>query len=64
MVVAEGRLLAQWCDELADGAPGRGLPPLAPNVAVLVLLDQSTLRSPGRSARSTVTSAIGPPSCW
>jgi hypothetical protein len=30
-VVAEGRLLSQWHDELSRGAPGRGLP-LAPNV--------------------------------
>jgi SNF2 family DNA or RNA helicase len=40
MVVAEGRLLGQWRDELAKGAPGRGLPPLAPNVELLVLDDQ------------------------
>ena len=37
MIVAEGRLLAQWRDELTRGAPGRGLPPLAPNVEVLVI---------------------------
>ena len=37
---AEGRLLGQWRDELATGAPGRGLPPLAPNVELLVLDDQ------------------------
>ena len=37
IVVAEGRLLGQWRDELAHGAPGRGLPPLAPNLAVMVL---------------------------
>jgi len=37
LIVAEGRLLSQWRDELARGAPGRGLPPLAPNVQVLVL---------------------------
>ena len=37
MIVAEGRLLAQWHDELTRGAPGRGLPPLAPNVEVLVI---------------------------
>ncbi len=37
LVVAEGRLLGQWRDELARGAPGRGLPPLAPNVELLVL---------------------------
>ena len=40
MVIAEGRLLGQWRDELAKGAPGRGLPPLAPNVEPLVLDDQ------------------------
>ena len=40
MVVAEGRLLGQWRDELTKGAPGRGLPPLAPNVELLVLDDQ------------------------
>ena len=37
MVVAEGRLLGQWHDELVRGAPGRGLPPLAPNLEVLVV---------------------------
>ena len=37
MIVAEGRLLGQWHDELTRGAPGRGLPPLAPNVEVLVI---------------------------
>jgi len=40
IVVAEGRLLGQWRDELTKGAPGRGLPPLAPNVELLVLDDQ------------------------
>jgi hypothetical protein len=40
LVVAEGRLLGQWRDELAHGASGRGLAPLAPNVEVLVLSDQ------------------------
>ena len=40
LVVAEGRLLGQWRDELTLGAPGRGLPALAPNVDVLVLDDQ------------------------
>ncbi|HTX09565.1 MAG TPA: helicase-related protein, partial [Solirubrobacteraceae bacterium] len=35
MIVAEGRLLGQWHDELTRGAPGRGLPPLAPNLEVL-----------------------------
>jgi hypothetical protein len=37
MIVAEGRLLGQWHDELTRGAPGRGLPPLAPNLEVLVV---------------------------
>lgn len=37
LVVAEGRLLGQWREELAQGAPGRGLPPLAPNLELLVL---------------------------
>jgi hypothetical protein len=40
MIIAEGRLLGQWRDELTLGAPGRGLPPLAPNVEVLVLDDR------------------------
>ena len=39
LVVAEGRLLGQWREELTRGAPGRGLPPLAPNVELLVLSD-------------------------
>jgi hypothetical protein len=43
MVVAEGRLLAQWRDELADGAPGRGLPALAPNVEILVLSEHASV---------------------
>jgi hypothetical protein len=43
MVVAEGRLLAQWRDELADGAPGRGLAPLAPNVEVRVLSEHASV---------------------
>jgi len=37
MIVAEGRLLGQWHDELLRGAPGRGLPPLAPNLEVTVI---------------------------
>jgi hypothetical protein len=39
LVVAEGRLLGQWREELERGAPGRGLPPLAPNVELLVISD-------------------------
>jgi hypothetical protein len=40
LVIAEGRLLGQWRDELAKGAPARGLPPLSPNVELLLLDDQ------------------------
>lgn len=36
-VVAEGRLLGQWRDELLHGAPARGMPPLAPNCDVMIL---------------------------
>jgi hypothetical protein len=43
MIIAEGRLLSQWRDELTVGAPGRGLPPLAPNVAVEVLDDRRSV---------------------
>ena len=39
LVIAEGRLLGQWREELGRGAPGRGLAPLAPNVELLVLSD-------------------------
>src|SRR4051812_3094029 len=43
MIVAEGRLLAQWRDELLHGAPARGLPPLAPNIEVLMLAEHGPL---------------------
>ena len=43
MVVAEGRLLGQWRDELTHGAPGRGLPPLAPNVEVTIVDDRQSV---------------------
>ena len=43
LVIAEGRLLGQWRDELTAGAPGRGLPPLAPNVELLVLDDRRSI---------------------
>ena len=43
LVVAEGRLLGQWRDELTAGAPGRGLPPLAPNVDVLALSEHGSI---------------------
>ena len=49
MVVAEGRLLSQWRDELQRGAPGRGLPPLAPNLAVLVLDDRRSVAAQVRA---------------
>ena len=39
LIVAEGRLLGQWREELERGAPGRGLAPLAPNVELLVISD-------------------------
>ena len=42
-MVAEGRLLGQWRDELTAGAPGRGLPPLAPNVEVLALSEHGSI---------------------
>ncbi|MGA2929291.1 MAG: SNF2-related protein, partial [Solirubrobacteraceae bacterium] len=37
LLIAEGRLLGQWREELTRGAPGRGLPPLAPNFEILML---------------------------
>ncbi len=43
MVVAEGRLLGQWRDELTRGAPGRGLAPLAPNVEALIVTEQQSV---------------------
>ncbi|WP_169542194.1 helicase-related protein [Solirubrobacter soli] len=42
-IVAEGRLLGQWRDELLHGAPARGLPALAPNVDVLVLAEHGPI---------------------
>jgi hypothetical protein len=39
LVIAEGRLLGQWREELYRGAPGRGLPPLAPKAELLVISD-------------------------
>jgi hypothetical protein len=39
LLIAEGRLLGQWREELTRGAPGRRLPPLAPNLELLVLSD-------------------------
>jgi hypothetical protein len=49
LVIAEGRLLGQWRDELVRGAPGRGLPPLAPNVDVLVIADRGSVAGQIRS---------------
>ncbi|RKQ90846.1 helicase-like protein [Solirubrobacter pauli] len=43
MVVAEGRLLGQWRDELLSGAPARGLAPLAPNLDVLIVADHGPI---------------------
>jgi hypothetical protein len=43
LVIAEGRLIGQWHDELTGGAPGRGLPPLAPNADVLVISDRGSI---------------------
>ena len=51
LVIAEGRLLGQWRDELAAGAPGRGLPPLAPNVELLVLDDRRSIAGQIRALR-------------
>ncbi|MGO9750361.1 MAG: hypothetical protein ACLP22_02385 [Solirubrobacteraceae bacterium] len=48
LVIAEGRLLGQWREELTHGAPGRGLAALAPNLELLVVSDE-----PGRSAPLT-----------
>lgn len=41
-IVADGRLMNQWSDELQVGAPHRGMPPLTPNAKVLVLHDQTS----------------------
>ena len=49
LLVAEGRLLGQWREELTRGAPGRGLPPLAPNVQVMVLDDRRQIAGQIRS---------------
>lgn len=42
VVSADGRLLEQWRSELLDGAPGRGMPPLAPNVEVLIVDERTS----------------------
>ena len=60
LVVAEGRLLGQWREELTHGAPGRGLPPLAPNVELLVGLRRSADRRADPPLRPRPR---GPPGC-
>ena len=59
MVVAEGRLLGQWRDELLAGAPARGLPPLAPNIDVLIVADHGPDRGPASSLRSRARRSPG-----
>jgi len=49
LVIAEGRILGQWRDELTRGAPGRGLAPLAPNLELLVLTDDRQIAGQIRS---------------
>ena len=49
LLVAEGRLLGQWRDALTNGAPERGLPPLAPNVDVLTIDDDRHIAGQLRS---------------
>lgn len=64
MVVATGRLIDQWRTELTEGAPGRGLPPLAPNIDVLVIDEHSSiagqLRRMDRLAGETAALALVP----
>ena len=62
MIVAEGRLLGQWHDELTRGAPGRGLPPLAPNVEVMVVDERRPIAGQIRDVRPR-TSRTGPAWC-
>ncbi|MGA2015152.1 MAG: DEAD/DEAH box helicase [Solirubrobacteraceae bacterium] len=59
MIIAEGRLLGQWRDELTLGAPGRGLPPLAPNVEVLVLDDRRPAAGQIRAFDTAVADRAG-----
>ena len=59
MIVAEGRLLGQWHDELARGAPGRGLPPLAPNLKVLLLDDRRPIAGQIREFDRTLADRPG-----
>ena len=63
LVIAEGRLLGQWRDELTRGAPGRGLPPLAPNLELLVSQTIAADRRADPRVRPR-RSATGPGWCW
>ena len=59
IVVAEGRLLSQWQSELEHGAPGRGLPALAPNTRVVIVDDRSSVAAQLRGAdRAAGDSAV------
>ena len=62
LVIAEGRLLGQWREELERGAPGRGLPPLAPNVELLVISDDRQVAGQIRRVRPP-SSPTAPASC-
>ena len=59
MIVAEGRLLGQWHDELTRGAPGRGLPPLAPNVDVLIIDERKPIAGQIREFDRTLADRAG-----
>ena len=59
MIVAEGRLLGQWHDELTRGAPGRRLPPLAPNVEVLVVEERRPIAGQIRAFDSALGNRAG-----
>jgi hypothetical protein len=45
LIIASPRLLRQWREELTRGAPGHGLPPLAPNCDVLILSEGTPVAS-------------------
>ena len=59
LVIAEGRLLGQWREELQRGAPGRGLAPLAPNVELLVLSDDRQIAGQVRAFDRELASRPG-----
>lgn len=50
LIVAEGRLTVQWHDEMLTGDPGRGMPPLCPNVQAIVLHDSEPVAAQVRRA--------------